>query len=336
MSFIWPGMLVSLLLVPLLILFYIHMQHRRRRLAASYGSLRITPGKTRERHGLRQHLPTAISMAGLTILLLALARPHMVVGLPRVEGRVILAFDVSGSMGADDLKPTRLEAAKTAAYTFVQNQPPSVQIGIVAFSDNGFVVQAPTVDQETILTTINRLGLQSGTSVANGILASLNTIAALDTQPVPRLYTNQTPAPTPTPTPVAPGTVVPAVIVLLTDGENNESPDPLTAARAAADRGVRIYTVGIGSAAGTNLQVDGFTVHTQLNEAILQRISQLTGGAYFSAENEAELLTVYENLDPQLVVKPEEMEVTSVLAAASILALLAGGALSVLWLDRLP
>ncbi|MCL7455470.1 MAG: VWA domain-containing protein [Anaerolineae bacterium] len=336
MSFIWPGMLVSLFLVPLLILFYFRMQRRRRRLAVSYGNLRVAPGKTRDRHGLRRHLPTAISMAGLTILLLALARPQMVVNLPRVEGTVILAFDVSGSMGADDLKPTRLEAAKTAAYAFVQGQPPSVQIGVVAFSDNGFVVQAPTADQETILTTINRLGLQSGTSVANGILASLNTIATLDTQPAPRLYTNQTPAPTPTPTAVPPGTAVPAVIVLLTDGENNESPDPLTAAEAAADRGVRIYTVGIGSAAGTILQVDGFTIHTELNEAILQRISQITGGAYFSAENEAELLTVYENLDPQLVVKPEEMEVTSVLAGASILALLAGGALSVLWLGRLP
>jgi Ca-activated chloride channel family protein len=145
-----------------------------------------------------------------------------------------------------------------------------------------------------------------------------------------------TPTPTPVPEPVPVGTVKPAVIVLLTDGENNESPNPLEAAQTAVDRGVRIYTVGIGSAAGTTLHINGFTVHTQLNEAVLQQISHLTGGAYYSADNEQDLRTIYENLDPQLVIRQEEMELTSILAGVSIVTLLIGGSLSLFWFNRLP
>ena len=287
------------------------------------------------RLGLRRHIPPALFLAGLTILLIALARPQTVVSLPRVEGTVILAFDVSGSMAADDLKPTRMEAAKAAARDFVQRQPPSVQIGVVAFSDSGFAVQAPTNDQEAILAAINRLTPQRGTSLGQGILASLNTIAARrGASPAP-LQQPDADART-TPTPVPEGTYTSAVIVLLTDGENNEAPDPLAAAQAAADRGVRIYTVGIGSAAGTTLHVNGFTVHTQLDEAMLQQIAQLTDGAYYNAENEEDLRTIYENLDPQLVIKPEKMEVTALFAGAGILVLLIGGTCSLLWFSRLP
>lgn len=336
MSFIWPAMLFSLSLIPVFVVLYIRMQHRRRRLAASYGSLGLGQGVAGQRPGFRHHIPPGIFLIGLTLLLFALARPQAVVSLPRVEGTVILAFDVSGSMAADDLQPTRLEAAKAAAQEFVEHQPSSVLIGVVAFSDSGFVVQAPTADQAATLATINRLTPQSGTSVANGIFASLNTIATVGAVPAPRLYTNLTPAPTSTPTPVPAGVVGPAVIVLLTDGENNESPNPLDAAQAAADRGVRVYTVGIGSAAGTTLLIDGFSVHTQLNGEVLQQISQLTGGTYYSAEDEQDLSAIYENLDPQLVIKREEMEVTAIFAGASILALLIGGALSLLWFSRLP
>ncbi len=335
MSFIWPAMLVWLLLVPLFVVLYTRMQQRRRRLAEEYGSVGLVQEAAGRRLGSRRHIPPALFLTGLTLLMLALARPETVVNLPRVEGTVILAFDVSGSMAADDMEPSRMEAAKAAARDFVQHQPPSVLIGVVAFSDSGFAVQAPTNDREAILASINRLTPQLGTSLANGILASLSTIAA-DAQPAPRLYTNLTPAPTPTPTPVPEGIYTPAVIVLLTDGENNESPDPLAAAQAAADRGVRIHTVGIGSTAGTTLQIEGFIVHTQLNEALLQQISQLSVGTYYNAKDEEDLRAIYENLDPQFVIKPEKMEVTSILAGASILVLLVGGAFSLLWLSRLP
>jgi Ca-activated chloride channel family protein len=285
---------------------------------------------------MRRHIPPALLMVGLAILLVALARPQAMVRLPRIEGTVILAFDVSGSMAADDLDPTRLEAAQAAARAFVEQAPPSAQIGVVAFSDSGFTVQAPTYDQEAVLATINRLAPESGTSLANGILASLTTILAAETEPPPGLYTNRAPEPTPIPTPVPPGTYTSAVIVLLTDGENNESPDPLDAAQAAADRGVRIYTVGIGSAAGTILELDGFSVHTRLDEAMLRRLSTITGGAYYSAQDEDELRAIYENLNPQLAVKPEQTEVTSIFAGTSILVLLIGGLLSLSWFGHVP
>jgi Ca-activated chloride channel family protein len=327
---------VLLLLIPVFVVLYIRMQQRRRRFAASYGGLGLVQEATGRRLGLRRHIPPALFLVGLTILVIALARPQTVVSLPRVEGTVILAFDVSGSMAADDLNPTRMEAAKAAAREFVQQQPRSVLIGVIAFSDSGFTVQVPTNDQEAILTTIDRLTPERGTSLANGILASLNTIAAVGAEPAPSLYTNLTPTPTPTPTPVPEGTYTPAVIVLLTDGENNESPDPLEAAQAAADRGVRIHTIGIGSAAGATLNIDGFLVHTQLNEALLQQISELTGGTHYNAENAEDLRTVYENLDPQLVIKPEKIEVTSIFAGTSILVVLIGGTFSLMWFSRLP
>jgi Ca-activated chloride channel family protein len=335
MSFIWPVMLLLLLLVPLFVWLYLRMQQRRRRFAASFGTLGLVQEAAGRKLGRRRHIPPAFFLAGLTILLLAMARPQTVVSLPRVEGTVILAFDVSGSMAADDLKPTRMEAAKGAALEFVQHQPTSVQIGIVAFSDGGFTVQPPTNDQEAILATINRLTPQRGTSLGQGILVSLNTIAG-DDEPTRSLDNSQTPAPTVTPTPLPEGTYTSAAIILLTDGENNQAPDPLAAAQAAADRGVRIYPVGIGSTAGTLLQVEGFTVHTQLDEAMLQQIAQLTDGAYYNAENEEELRTIYQNLDPQLVVKAEKMEVTSIFAGAGILVLLIGGTFSLLWFSRVP
>jgi Ca-activated chloride channel family protein len=228
-----------------------------------------------------------------------------------------------------------MEAAKAAARDLVQRQPPSVQIGVVGFSDSGFAVQAPANDRDAILASINRLAPLRGTSLAHGIEASLTTIS-VGTGQAPPVRGDLAPAPTPSPTTVAKGTYIPAVIILLTDGENNEAPDPLAAAQAAADRGVRIFTVGIGSAAGTTLHINGFTVFTRLDDAILKQISQLTDGTYYNAESAQDLRTIYDNLDPQLVIKPEKTEVTSILAGASILVLLSGGAFSLLWFTRLP
>jgi Ca-activated chloride channel family protein len=276
-------------------------------------------------------------MAGLTILVVALARPQTVISLPKIQGTVILAFDVSGSMAADDIQPSRLAAAKVAVDDFIQRQPPDVQIGVVAFSDSGFQVQVPTNDQATVLASVNRLTPQHGTSLANGITASLSAIAsALNPQSAPLQYSLSTPAPTPSPTPVPQGTYTSAVIVLLTDGDNNENPDPMTAAQTAANRGVRIYTVGIGSPQGTTLHINGFNVFTQLDEATLQQISQTTGGVYYNAQSAQDLKQIYDNLNPQLIIKPEEIEVTSLFAGASILVMLVGGFFSLIWFNRLP
>jgi Ca-activated chloride channel homolog len=343
MSFIWPVMLRLLVVIPLFVALYLRMQGQRRRAAAQYAGLNLVQAGTGRGPGLRRHIPPALFLLALSVLFVALARPQTVVSLPRVEGIVVLAFDVSGSMAADDLKPTRMEAAKAAAQDFVEHQPPSVQIGVVAFSDSGFTVQPPTNDRDAILASINRLSPQRGTAVANGILISLDAIARSlaqniqgDTNGEPSHLTDLTPAPTPVPTPLPKGTYTSAVIVLLTDGENNERPDPLAAAQVASDRGVRIYTVGIGSPAGATLHINGFTVHTQLDEDMLQQISQLTGGSYYSADSEQELRTIYDNLDPQLVIKPEKIEVTSIFAGMSVLLMLTGGLVSLAWFNHVP
>jgi Ca-activated chloride channel family protein len=281
-------------------------------------------------------VPPALFLAALTVLALGLARPQAEVSVPRLEGTVVLAFDVSGSMSADDLQPTRLEAAKAAAREFVRSQPLTVQIGVVSFSESGFSVQPPTSDQEAILAAIARLTPTRGTSLASGIYTALTAIALSSSSPPPRYYSNRTPMPTPSPTPVPAGTYTPAAIVLLSDGENTANPDPLGAAQAAAARGVRVYTIGIGSPEGTIVHVSGFMVHSRLEEAPLKQIAQLTGGAYYPAGSVQELEAVYADLGRQMVVRPEETEITALFAGLGILTLLLGAAFSLLWFSRLP
>ncbi len=337
MTFIWPVMLFSLVLIPLFIAAYLLMQRRRMKLAANYGNLGFGAGARGSQPGSRRHIPVVFFMVGLTILAFALARPQAVVALPKQDGTVILAFDVSGSMAATDIKPTRMQAAQAAARDFVKHQPLFVQTGVIAFSDAGLSVQVPTNDPSAVLAAINLLAPQTGTSVGQGILASLNLIATGAGGGLPgEVYSNNLLTPTPTPTPVPHGTYTPAVIILLSDGENNENPDPLAAAQTAADRGVRIYTVGIGSPTGTTVHINGFSLHTQLDEATLQQISQITGGTYYNAQSEQDLIKIYDHLDTQLLSKPEQTELTALFAGASIFFMLIGGLFSLLWFSRLP
>ncbi len=185
MTFLWPVMFVALVLLPAFVVVYLRMQRRRRRLVATYGVLGLVEGATGRRLGARRHVPAALFLVALLILIVALARPQTVLSLPRLDGTIILAFDVSGSMAADDLKPTRLAAAQAAARAFVQRQPPTVQIGIVAFSDGGFSVQVPTNDQDTVLAAIKRLRVQTRHVARAGYQASLKVIAAA-TEPYPQ------------------------------------------------------------------------------------------------------------------------------------------------------
>jgi Ca-activated chloride channel homolog len=338
MTFLWPAMLTSILGLPVLIYLYLRMMRRRQQIAARFGSMGLVSGASGAQAERRRHLPPLLFLLGLLILSIALARPQAVVGLPRMEGTVILAFDVSGSMAAEDLQPTRLAAAKSAAQAFVARLPVSVQVGVVAFSDSGFSVQAPTNEEQDIRASIHRLTTQSGTSLGQGIYASLHSILVsmggdatepgLD--PLPEAFRAA-------PTGAATGETYPSsVIVLLSDGENTSSPDPIEAAQITANYGVRIFTVGIGSPQGVTLEVNGFMVHTQLQEALLKEIALLTGGEYFNAQESDELLAVYENLIPQLVTRPEKIEVTSLFAGAGLLTILLGSIFSLVWFGRIP
>jgi Ca-activated chloride channel homolog len=326
MSFIWPAMLFSLILVPLLILGYILLQQRRRRMAARYNSLGFGAAFAGQNAGIRRHIPIALFLIGVAILFISLARPQAMVQLPRVEGTIILGFDVSGSMIAEDFEPNRMEAAKAVARDFVQSQPATVQIGVVAFSNNGFAVQPPTNDQDQILEAISRLTPQQGTALGQGIISALSTIDSSYGQTV-----------SPEDADLEPGLRdLPAIIVLLTDGENNENPNPLEVAQLAGERGIPIHTIGIGSTAGTVIQLNGFNVHTRLDEVTLRQIAQISGGTYYHAESGEDLQAIYSSLTPQFVVRPEEMEVTSIFAGASIFVMLIAGFLSLLWFNRLP
>src|SRR3972149_669611 len=249
MSFLWIEMLWALLLVPALIIAYILVQRRRQKYALRYASLSLIKEALGRGPGIRRHIPPALFIVSLATMIFALARPVASVMSPPQQGTVILTVDVSGSMRAEDLKPNRIEAAKSAARAFVEKQPRNVRIGVVSFSNNAAIVQAPTTDREAVLAAIDRLAPQRATAIGSGILTSLE---AIFEEPVarPTPFSGDPlmrPEPTPTPTRVPGGTSAPAVVVLLSDGQSNTGPPTLQAAKQASNRGVRVYTVGVGS-----------------------------------------------------------------------------------------
>ncbi len=343
MLFIWPTALWALLLVPALAGLYILVQRRRRRYALRYASLTLVRDALGKGPGLRRHIPPALFLLALAAMLVGLARPQSVVTLPSEEGTVILAIDVSGSMQADDVKPNRMEAAKSAAITFVEKQSASARIGVVSFSDNAAIVQAPTDDKEAVKAAISRLRPQRGTAIGRGILTSLEAIfenSDLDfpvgpSPPAPGQPATPAPA-TPRATPVPEGYFAPATIVLLTDGENNVFPPPLAVVQEAIDRGIRLYTIGLGSPEGTILRIQGRQIRTRLDEATLRQVAELTKAEYYLASNEAELQKVYENLTTTLVLRTEKTEITFLFTALAALLSVLAGALSLAWFQRLP
>lgn len=338
MSFLWTEMLWALLLVPALALIYVLAQRRRQRYAVRYASLSLIKEAVGRGPGIRRHVPPALFLASITVMVVALARPVATVMLPSQQGTVILTLDVSGSMRADDLKPSRMEAAKAAAAAFVEKQPRNVRIGVVSFSNNGAVVQAPTTERQAVLAAINRLSPQRGTAIGSGILTSLDAVfEEPGDRPTPSTRDQLMPsAVAPTPTPVPRGTYAPAVVVLLSDGQSNVGPQPLQVARQAANRGVRVYTVGVGNPDGTVLRVEGRSVRVRLDEQTLKGIADQTDGAYFRADSTTDLRQIYETLSTELVLETEQTELTAWFTGLATVLLLVSGGLSLLWFNRLP
>lgn len=338
-AFLWGDMLWLLALAPVVIVAYILVQRRRQKYALRYSSLSLVKEALGRGPGLRRHVPPALFIVGLSAAIFALARPAATVNLPSQQSTVILTLDVSGSMQAEDLKPNRMEAAKSAARTFVDKQPKHVRIGVVSFSDNAAIVQAPTVDREAVMAAINRLTPQRGTAIGRGILMSLDAIfeePSAKPPPSPRRDSLSLPEPTPTPTPVPPGAYAPAIVVLLSDGQSNVGPRPQDVVEQAANRGVRVYTVGVGNPEGAVLRIQGRSIRVRLDEETLKRIAERTNGNYFKAESETDLGEVYRDLSTRLVFKPERTELTAGFTALSAVFLLSAGVLSLLWFNRLP
>ena len=341
MSFLFPLGLWLTLVVPILIALYIWAQRRRQKYALRYASLSLVKEALGRGPGIRRHIPPALFLIALFFMTAAVARPMTVVSVPVQEGIVILALDVSGSMQAEDLKPNRMEAAKEAAKAFVMRQGEDVSVGIVSFSGDASLVQSPTTDHDLVLKAIDRLRPQRATAIGRGILTSLDAIFENDeeippsVQALQRLEASGGQAPMPTSPPG--GTLnAPATIILLSDGQNNQFPAPLQIIGEAVSRGIRVYTVGVGSAEGTILRLQGRQIRTRLDEATLKQIASLTEAEYYNASNAADLRAVYEKLSTQLVLREQKTEVTAYLTAlAAVLSIIAGG-LSLLWFNRLP
>lgn len=329
MGFIWPSMLLSLLLVPVLVFAYLRLVRRREAAAADLGAFRLSEVGARRALGRRRHVPPAIFLSALTLLLVGLARPTMVLALPHLEGTAILAFDVSTSMLAEDLKPNRLEAARQAASAFVRKQPSTVKVGVVAFSDGALVVQPATNVPEDVLSALDRLQPQGGTSLTEGMFKSLGAIADRQLVLDENLSEEDLLA-------LDIGYFGSAVIVLLSDGDHTSNTDPMTIAQIASNAGVRVFPIGIGSERGTTIEVDGYRVATALNKQLLTDIAQATGGTFYRAEDEAKLADIYDAINLHLEVRGAETEVTALAAVAAMIMMVAGAGLTIVWFGRVP
>jgi Ca-activated chloride channel family protein len=340
MTFIWPQLLWGLLAVPALLALGLR---RAQQPADALPGLQRHGGP----RGRRSRLPLWLLSAALASWVVAAARPTAVVLMPVAHETVILAIDASGSMRATDLSPNRLAAAQLAARRFIESQPRGTRIGLVGFAGTASVLQPPTERREEVLAAIERLQPQRGTAIGSAIVVALAAIfpqagITLDSVPGPDTPSmNRIPRPPdsglsqgvqgpgarrpPAPTePLAPGSDDSAVIVLLTDGQSNTGPAPIAAARLAAERGIRIYTVGIGTARGELLKADGWSMRVALDEVGLKGVAELTRGEFFQASSSDELKRIYASLSSRLSAERKDMEIGAFLAAAgALLALIA-------------
>jgi Ca-activated chloride channel family protein len=301
---------------------YRSLQRRRTKALAAAGLSSATPRRDR----LRRHVPPVLFLSALTLLLLAVARPQATVAVPRVAGTVILAFDVSNSMTATDVAPTRLAAAQAAAIRFIRAQPDAVDIGVVAFDQGALTTRPPTRNHDEAIAAVNRLRAAGGTSLGLAILACLTTIVG---HPV------ALPDPSSDASPANLGYWGSATIVLLSDGEDTGGPDAVAAAELAAGAGVRIETVGVGTVAGTTITVDGYQLVTALDEDLLTQVAATTAGSYHRAGDAQALDKIYRSLDLRITAKPEFVELTGAVVGVAVLLLTAGGLLMISWFGRI-
>ncbi|HVN16353.1 MAG TPA: VWA domain-containing protein [Anaerolineales bacterium] len=358
MDLLWPGFLLLLGLIPVLIVIYILILRRRRRFAVRYSSLSLVREAMSRQSWLRRHLPFILFLFALTSLIVALTRPVTIVTVPSGQTTIMLAIDVSGSMCSTDISPSRIEAAEAAAISFIRSQQSKTQIGVVAFSGFAELVQPPTNDQEVLQDAVQSLLVGRRTAIGSGILAALDAIAGIDKSVAP---SDESLPPGVKPTPVAKGAYAPDIIVLLTDGVSNAGPLPLDAAQEAAVRGVRVYTIGFGTSNPPNgtfgncgrfqgsepfggggfggfgggggffFGGGGGGFRRGIDEDTLKQIADMTGGKYYAAESASELNRVFQSLPTYLIAKHETTEVSFIFVALGAFFALIAMALSILW-----
>jgi Ca-activated chloride channel family protein len=352
MDLLWPGSLLLIGLIPLLIAAYVLVLRRRRRSAVRYSSLSLVREALPQSSRWRRHVPFALFLAALLSLVIALSRPVSIIAVPSGQVTIMLTIDVSRSMCATDIPPNRLQAAKAAAVSFIQRQGPNTQIGVVAFAGFAELVQPPTADQEVLQDAVESLLTGRRTAIGSGILEALDAIAEID----PNVARSETGATTDIkPTPVPQGAYAPHIIVVLTDGVSNAGPLPLDAAQQAVDRGIRVYTIGFGTAENESLpscypgrepfdggrpggggqfgggQFGGGGFRRGIDEETLKQVAELTGGEYFSAESAGELNNVFKSLPTHLITRHETTELSVAFAALGALCAALAILLSLLW-----
>ncbi len=360
MDLLWPGFLLLLGVIPLILGLTMWVLRRRRRFALRYSSLALVRAAMPRPSRLKRYLPLALFLLALASLVVALGRPVAIVNVPSDQTSIILAIDVSRSMCSTDVDPSRIEAAQAAALSFIERQKASTRIGIVAFSGFAELVQAPTTDPELLEGAIESLMTGRRTAVGSGILQALNAIAEIDPNVAP---VKSGAAGGEKVTPVPSGAYVPDIVILLSDGASNTGTPPLEAAQHAVDRGVRIYTIGFGTANGSSFPIcpgqfygsepfdgrqfgnppygsgpfgggggfGGGGFRRGIDEETLKKIAAMTGGEYYSAESAGELQDVFQNLPTYLITKSEITEISVAFAALGALLAIAAVALGMLW-----
>jgi len=340
MSFQWPELLWLLAVVPALVALYFWVLSRKKKFALRYASLALVKEAMGPGQRIRRHVPPLLLLAALAVMIAAIARPEALVTLPTQHETVILAMDISGSMRATDVEPNRLVAAQNAAKAFVADQPENVRIGVVAFAGTATLAQAPTRNREDVLAAIDRFQLQRATAIGSGIIVSLAALfpdQGIDVGAITYGMENsrRTEKPSAAFKPVPPGSYRSAVIILLTDGQRTTGPDSLMAARMAADRGVRIFTVGVGTPEGKIIGFEGWSMRVALDEKTLKAIADLTQGEYFYAGNAVDLKKIYESLRSRFVMESRKTEITALFAAAAALLVVVAAVLSLAWFSRI-
>jgi Ca-activated chloride channel family protein len=345
MTFLWPHLLWLLLIVPVLVAAYVIVLRRKKKAAVRYASLAMVRDALGAGQTLRRHLPPALFLLALIAMVVAIARPAAVVTLPSQQETIVLAIDVSGSMRATDVEPNRLSAAQAAAKNFVREQPRSTRIGVVAFAATALTVQHPTQNRDDIIAAIDRLQLQRGTAIGSAIVVSLGTLfpnAGITLESLNRNAERKwvargidDPAPASEFKPVPPGSYTSAAVVLLTDGQRTTGPDPVEAAKLAAERGVRVFTVGIGTPEGEIMGFDGWRMRVRLDEETLKKIANLTQGQYFFAGNAAELNQIYRSLNSRFILEKKETEITALVSAIAAALAIVAALLSLFWFNRI-
>jgi len=323
-SFREPAVLLGLALLPVALLAYLAMQGRRRREAAAFGNPALLPNIVTGRPGWRRHLPALLLMLAVAALILAIARPQRSVAAPQRAATVVLVNDVSGSMRADDVEPTRLHAAVESAKVLADTTPDNFRLGLVTFADFAQQLVAPTTDRGAVNGALEGMEADGGTAMGDGLARGLQS------------------AQTPVPTQSGKGTrKLPAIIVLLSDGANTLGVnDPVEIARQAKAANIPIYAISLGTDEGEVVQQDPFGFVQRIpvppDKETLREVASLSGGRFYEAVTADDAEDIYNRIGTRLTSRPEQREITVAFAGGAFVLLLAGGALSLVWFGRLP